>query len=168
MSEILQEIIVPVITAFLTGGIGSIFYFKQNKKLKEFEVKSAELENENKKLENENKKIDNSASINSEWERIANKLTNEREELVNEIRMQLGVIKDLQDKIDNANTSKDKAWEMYSNCKIDCAKKDRLISELNWYRCEINGCPYRKPPRKYGDFDFPENGVVKTDEKNEN
>lgn len=160
MSEILQEIIIPLITALLTGGIGSIFYFKQNKKLKEFEVKAAELENENKKIEN-------SASINSEWERISNKLTKEREELVNEIHMQLDVIKELQEKIDSANISKDKAWEMYSNSRIDCAKKDRLISELNWYRCEINGCPYRKPPRKYGEFDFPENAVVKTDENNE-
>ena len=153
MSEILQDIIFPIVSALITGGIGSIFYFKQNKKLKEYEVKEAELENKNKE-------ISNVSIVNSEWEKIYNKLTCEREELVDELHEQLEVIKDLNDKIDSANISKEKAWEMYSNCRIDCAKKDRLISELNWYRCEINGCPYRKPPRKYGDFDFPENGVV--------
>lgn len=161
MSEILQEILLPLLTALLTGGIGSIFYFKQNKKLKEFEVKAADLENKNKE-------INNSASINAEWEKITNKLTKEREDLVEEIHMQLGVIKELNEKNENLNNSKEKAWESYSNCRIECAKKDRLISELNWYRCEINGCPYRKPPRKYGEFDFPENAVIKTDEKNEN
>lgn len=156
MSEILQEVIVGVLTCVTTGGLGSIFYLKQQKKLKEFEVKAAELENKNKE-------INNVASVNTEWEKIANKLSAERTELIDDIHRQLEVIKELQSKIDNANVSKDKAWEMYSNCRIDCAKKDRLISELNWYRCEINGCPYRKPPRKYGDFDFPENAVVKTD-----
>lgn len=158
MSEILQEIIVGIITFLTTGGLGSILYFKLQKKLKESEVKASELENKNKE-------INNVAIVNSEWEKMTSKLSSEREELVNEIHMQLGVIKELQKKIDEANSSKDEAWKSYSNCRIECAKKDRLISDLNWYRCEINGCPYRKPPRKYGDFDFPENAVVKTDEK---
>lgn len=156
MSEILHEVIVGLITFLTTGGLGSILYFKLHKKLKESEVKAAELENKNKE-------INNVATVNSEWEKITAKLSAERDDLVNEIHMQLKVIKELQEKIEDTNTSKDKAWELYSNCRIECAKKDRLISELNWYRCEINGCPYRKPPRKYGDFDFPENAVVKTE-----
>ena len=48
-----------------------------------------------------------------------------------------------------------------------CEKKERIISELNWYRCEMNRCPYRKPPRKYGDFDLPENAIIPEGE-NEN
>lgn len=157
MSEILQEIIPTVISVLVTGGVGSIFYFRLNKKLKESEVKAAELENKSKEIEN-------SASINGEWERISNKLTSEREELVNEMHNQSETIKELQDRIEKANSSKEQAWESYSASRIECAKKDRLISELNWYRCEINGCPYRKPPRKFGDFDFPENAVINTDD----
>lgn len=153
MSEILQEIIPSVITVLITGGVGSIFYFRLNKKLKESEVKSAELDNKSKE-------ISNLASIDSEWEKISNKLTEEKESLSNKVE-------NLENKIEKLNRSKEHAWEEYSASRIECARKDRLISELNWYRCEINGCPYRKPPRKYGDSDFPENAVVNTDDTND-
>ena len=161
MSELLREIVVGLVTFITTGGLGSIMYFKLQKRLKQAEVKAAE--------------IDNFSSINAEWEKITNKLTNEREELVKElneqreefvkeIHDQAETIKELQDKIDSINTSKEAAWDECSKSKIECAIKDKLISELNWYRCEINGCPYRKPPRIYGEFEFPSDGVIKNDD----
>ena len=148
MSELLRE--VGLVTFITTGGLGSIMYFKLQKRLKQAEVKAAE--------------IDNFSSINAEWEKITNKLTNEREELVKELHDQAETIKELQDKIDSINTSKEAAWDECSKSKIECAIKDKLISELNWYRCEINGCPYRKPPRIYGEFEFPSDGVIKNDD----
>lgn len=150
MSELLREIVVGLVTFITTGGLGSIMYFKLQKRLKQAEVKAAE--------------IDNFSSINAEWEKITNKLTNEREELVKELHDQAETIKELQDKIDSINTSKEAAWDECSKSKIECAIKDKLISELNWYRCEINGCPYRKPPRIYGEFEFPSDGVIKNDD----
>ncbi len=42
MSEILQYVITSLFSLLAGGGIGSIFYFKQQKKLKEMEVKAAE------------------------------------------------------------------------------------------------------------------------------
>ena len=150
MSELLREIVVGLVTFITTGGLGSIMYFKLQKRLKQAEVKAAE--------------IDNFSSINAEWEKITNKLTNEREELVKELHDQAETIKELQDKIDSINTSKEAAWDECSKSNIECAIKDKLISELNWYRCEINGCPYRKPPRIYGEFEFPSDGVIKNDD----
>ena len=44
MSEILSLIITGVLSALTTGGIGSIFYFKQNRKLKDAEVKAADAD----------------------------------------------------------------------------------------------------------------------------
>ena len=55
--------------------------------------------------------------------------------------------------------TEDLAWDRYSDSRAECNKKDMVIAELNWYRCEVNGCPYRKPPRKFGDTDFPKDGV---------
>lgn len=159
MSEILQNIILPFLSsAILTGGIGSIFYIRQNRKLKEFEVKAAELENKNKE-------ITNVSAVNEEWETFTKNIREENQTLRDEKHSQDEIINNLNDKIEKLNLSREEAWEKYSDCRIECAKKDRIISELNWYRCEINNCPYRKPPRKFGDFDFPENAVIKTDEE---
>ena len=160
MSELLREIIVGVLSCLTTGGLGSILYFRLQKKLKESEVKSAELENKNKE-------ITNMSAVNAEWERICKKLSDERDILLSNIKDDETIINGLHDKIDALNRSKESAWEQYSNCRIDCARKDRMISELNWYRCEVNGCPYRKPPRNYGDFDFPGNVEVIENNNNE-
>lgn len=150
MTELLHEIVVGLVTFITTGGLGSIMYFKLQKRLKQAEVKAAE--------------IDNFSSINAEWEKITKELTGEREEFVKELKDKDDKIKELQDKIDGIYTSKEKAWDECSKSKIECAKKDKYIAELNWSKCEINGCPYRKPPRKYGEFDFPADGVVNVDE----
>lgn len=145
MSEILYYIITSVVSALLTGGIGSIFYRKLNKKLKESEVKAAEADVNAAQIKN-------LSSSNEEWIRLYKNENVEKEKLIE-------AIYNLTTKVESANSSKDEAWEKYSNCRIECSMKDRIISELNWYRCEVNGCPYRKPPRKYGDCDFPKEGI---------
>ena len=144
--EILQMIITGLLTFMTTGGIGSFFYMKQQKKLKESEIKSAEIANE--------------ASTNTEWEKLCNKKDDSIQKLEDKIDELEEMIKEKNKKIEELNLSKENAWEETSKCKIQSAKKDRIISEINWYRCEVNGCPYRKPPRKYGTFDFPKDAIV--------
>lgn len=145
MSEILSLIITGVLSALTTGGIGSIFYFKQNRKLKDAEVKAADADI--KTVE-----ISNLSSSNEEWIKLYNNALEEKNRLKE-------IIRETSDKLDAAYQSKDTAWAKYSDCRQECNKKDLIISDLNWYRCEINACPYRKPPRRYGDMDFPKNGI---------
>lgn len=147
--EILQMILTGLLTFLTTGGIGSIFYIKQSKRLKDSEVKSAEIANE--------------SSTNKEWENICRM----KDETINRLEQKITnleeTVKEKDEKIETLNQSKEKAWDETSKTKIQSAQKDRIISEINWYRCEVNGCPYRKPPRKYGTFDFPKNAVVDTE-----
>ena len=145
-----QELLINIVTgliSFLTaGGIGSFLYVKQQRKLKESEVKAAE--------------ITNGATINLEWEKLCDKKDEDIKRLEDKVDELEKLIIDKNQKIEELNQSKEHAWEETSNSKIQCAKKDRIITEINWFRCEVNGCPYRKPPRKYGVFDFPKDGVV--------
>ena len=144
--EILQMIITGLLTFLTTGGIGSFLYLKQQKKLKESEIKAAEIANE--------------SSTNAEWEKLCEKKDEDIKRLEEKIDSLEELIKEKNQKIEELNTSKENAWEETSKSKIQNAKKDRITTEINWYRCEVNGCPYRKPPRKYGTFDFPKDGVV--------
>ena len=144
--EILQMIITGLITFLTTGGIGSFLYMKQAKKLKESEVKAADIRNE--------------SSTNEEWEKLCNKKDDDIRKLEDKVKELEATIKEKNQKLEDLNQSKENAWEETSKTKIQSAKKDRIISEINWYRCEVNNCPYRKPPRKYGTFDFPKDAII--------
>lgn len=144
--EILQMILTGLLTFITTGGIGSFLYMKQSKKLKDSEVKASEIANE--------------SSTNKEWENICHMKDDTIARLEEKVANLERTIKEKDDKIESLNQSKEKAWDETSKTKIQSAQKDRIISEINWYRCEVNGCPYRKPPRKYGTFDFPKDAVV--------
>lgn len=147
-------IITGLVTLLSAGGIGSIFYFKQERKIKDAEVKSAEITNE--------------SSTNEEWKKLCDVKSQEIDNLKQQITELNEKLKEKEDKLIEVYNSKESAWEETSNCKIQSAKKDRIISELNWYRCEVNGCPYRKPPRKYGTFDFPKDAVIQTEDETNN
>lgn len=149
--EILQMIITGLLTFLTTGGIGSVLYLKQQKKLKESEIRSAEIANE--------------SSTNAEWEKLCASKDETIKRLEEKNDSLEDLIKEKNQKIEELNMSKENAWEETSKSKIQNAKKDRIITELNWYRCEMNGCPYRKPPRKYGTFDFPKDGIVEDTER---
>lgn len=144
--EILQMLITGVLTLLTTSGVGSIFYFKQQKKLKELEVKSAEIANE--------------SSTNSEWEKLCHKKDDDINRLETKINSLEENIKEKEIKIENSAKSKEAAWDEKSQIKLESQMKDQEIMSLNWYKCEINDCPYRRPPRKYGKYDFPKDGVV--------
>lgn len=138
MSEILSEVITAVLTFLFTGGLGSIFYFKLQKRMKTAEVKAAE--------------IDNLTKTNEEWRKLYDNCLEEKRKLEENVA-------NMTDKMEEFYRSKDVAWDRYSDSRAECNKKDMVIAELNWYRCEVNGCPYRRPPRKFGDMDFPKDAV---------
>ena len=150
--EILQMIITGLLTFLTTGGIGSFLYIKQSKKLKESEVKAAEIQNE--------------SSTNEEWKKICEKKDDDIRRLEQKIENLEENIKEKDKKIEELNRSKENAWEETSKTKIQSAKKDRIISEINWYRCEVNGCTHRKPPHRYGTFDLQKDTVVNETSEN--
>ena len=145
MSEILGEVITGIITFLLTGGLGSIFYFKLHKRMKEAEVKAAEVDVKSRE-------ITNLSASNEEWIKLYHNCFEEKTKLEDALAA-------MTDKLDEAYRLKDAAMDRYSDSRSECNKKDMVIAELNWYRCEVNGCPYRKPPRKYGDIEFPKDGI---------
>ena len=145
MSELLGEIITGIVTFLLTGGLGSIFYFKLHKRLKEAEVKAAEVEVKSAE-------ISNLSASNEEWIKLYHNCLEEKTKLEETLAT-------MSDRLDEAYKAKDLAIDRYSDSKSECSKKDMVIAELNWYRCEVNGCPYRRPPRKFGEMDFPKDAV---------
>ena len=145
MSEILSNLLGYLITFITGGGLVSIFYFRLNKRLKAAEVKAAEVDVKTKE-------ISNLSSSNEEWIKLYHNCVAEKEKLEADIEK-------LSDKLDGVYKSKDAAWDRYSDSRSECNKKDMVIAELNWYRCEVNGCPYRRPPRKYGEMDFPVDAI---------
>ena len=136
MSEILQYVITSLFSLLAGGGIGSIFYFKQQKKLKEMEVKAAEA---NVKSD----EITNLAASNDEWI----KLYHESEEKCADLQTRYDT---LVNRLEEVHNAKKELWEKYSNSQVECSKKDLVINELNWYKCEINGSPIENPPENSG------------------
>lgn len=145
MSEILLQVLGYVFTFLGGGGLMSIFYFKLNKRLKAAEVKAAEVDVKTRE-------ITNLSASNEEWIKLYHNCFEEKTKLE-------GALADMTNKLEDVYRSKDAAWDRYSDSRSECNKKDMVIAELNWYRCEVNGCPYRKPPRKFGEMDFPKDAV---------
>lgn len=145
MQEILSTLLGYILTFIFGGGLMSIFYFRLNKKLKAAEVKAAEVDVKTRE-------ISNLSASNEEWIKLYHICFEEKEKLEEDIEK-------LSNRLDEVYKSKDTAWDIYSNARSECIKKDMVIAELNWYRCEVNGCPYRRPPRKFGEMDFPADGV---------
>ena len=145
MSEILSELITGLVTFILTGGLGGIFYYKLHKRMKEAEVKAAEVEVKSAE-------ITNLSASNEEWIKLYHNCLEEKTKLEE-------ALANMTDKLDEAYRQKDVAMDRYSDSRTECNKKDMVIAELNWYRCEVNGCPYRKPPRKFGEMDFPKDAI---------
>lgn len=145
MSEILQYAFTILISIIGTSGIGSIFYYRLQKRAKAAEVKAAEVDVQTRE-------IANLSASNEEWIKLYNNSLEEKAKLQE-------FISDLTKQLEEAQKSKESAIEKYSDCRNESSKKDLVITELNWYRCEINGCPYRRPPRKYGELDFPKDGL---------
>ena len=145
MSEILLQVLGYVFTFLTGGGLMSIFYFRLNKRLKAAEVKAAEVDVKTRE-------ISNLSASNEEWIKLYHNCFEEKTKLE-------GALADMTNKLEDVYRSKDAAWDRYSDSRSECNKKDMVIAELNWYRCEVNGCPYRKPPRKFGEMDFPKDAV---------
>lgn len=145
MSEILGEILTGLATFLLTGGFSGFFYYKLHKRMKEAEVKAAEVDVKSKE-------INNLSASNAEWIRLYNTCLEEKNKLEESMAS-------MTDKLDEAYKQKDVALDRYSDSRSECNKKDMVIAELNWYRCEVNGCPYRRPPRKFGEMDFPKDAI---------
>ena len=145
MSDILLQLLGYFGTFIGGGGLVGIFYFKLNKRLKAAVVKSAEVDVKTKE-------IANLSASNEEWQKLYHNCFEEQIKL-KETLASIG------DKLGEAYEMKDAAMDRYGDCRTECNKKDMVIAELNWYKCEVNGCPYRRPPRKYGEMDFPKDAV---------
>lgn len=149
MSEILQYVLTSLITLITTGGIGSIFFIKLQRRLKAAEVKAAEVDVKSNEIEN-------LSHSNDEWIRLYNSCLEEKKAISDKLNDERKL---LEEKIEELYHEKEQMLEKHSDCMQESIKKDLYISELNWYRCEVNGCPYRKPPRKFGQNYFPKDAL---------
>lgn len=145
LTNLLSETLGYIFTFISGGGLVGIFYWKLNKKLKALEVKAAEVDVKSAE-------ISNLSASNEEWVKLYHNCLEEKNKLEETVAT-------MTDRLDEAYRAKDVALDRYSDSRTECNKKDMVIAELNWYRCEVNGCPYRKPPRKFGEMDFPKDAV---------
>ena len=153
MPEILSNILTYILPSVLGGGgLVGIFYWKLNKRLKASEVRAAEAQAKAAEVDVKTAEISNLSASNEEWIKLYHNCLEEKNKLEE-------ALASTTDKLDDIYKSKDIAWDRYSDSRAECNKKDMVIAELNWYRCEVNGCPYRRPPRKFGDVDFPKDAV---------
>ena len=152
MSETILEVLGYVLPFLGGGGLMSIFYFRLNKRLKAAEVKAAEVDVKAHEVEVKSREIDNLSASNEEWIKLYHNCFEEKTKLEE-------AVASMTDRLDEVYKSKDLAWDRYSDSRAECNKKDMVIAELNWYRCEVNGCPYRRPPRKFGEMDFPKDAI---------
>ena len=74
MSEILTYVITALITFITTGGFGSIFYFRLQKRMKLAEVKAAEVEVKSAE-------ITNLSASNEEWIKLYHNCLEEKNKL---------------------------------------------------------------------------------------
>lgn len=117
--------IIGVVSNCITGGL---VYYKQNKKSKDIENKLKE------------KEVDNKIII--QWEKLHQEeqdkntvLENRLTELYKHRKIQAEEINMLKEKL--------------SKKEVDLAKKDVVITGLNYCKCVVNECNNRKPKRDY-------------------
>ena len=125
-----MEGILIAITSLLTvllGG-GSVLFYKQTKKMKHFEALSMEKDVIAKELANKQ-------TANEEWITLYNE--------------QKGYSKRLEAKLQTSNDENKELKRIINDYKELDTKQRLLIANLNWARCEVNGCENRKPPRDF-------------------
>lgn len=131
-----EYIISTIITLLTSGGIGGIFYYTLNKRLKKAEVIASEYSN--------------IATTNLEWQKLSDELQEERVNLLKKVEDRNRIIDELRDR-DEAG------WKRVYDLELELSKKDLIIQDLTYKKCTRNNCPYRKPPRELGEESLPEN-----------
>lgn len=139
-TEIILAIITGVTTILSGSGLGlALFYRKENKQLKAVEVSDKKQEVEAKRLENELKQADWEHERYLEEKRIST----QREYKIQQLYKGIGELKD---------KYRDKCDEVAA-LTFMCEKKD-------WFRCDVNDCPHRIPPRDYTKLQIEQDTLV--------
>lgn len=154
LSTILTTILSTLVP--LLGG-GAWMYRKQNKKLKDTEVKLAEVNVDKGRIEAKKQEVDRLLAQIDHQQGTIDKLTERNEKLVQmnaakEDRHQAD-IKDWQDRFDRATDRTrevQREREQLANDKIALVEEiGELRLELQKKRCNLLTCPYREPPTAY-------------------
>ena len=134
MSEILTYVITSAITFLTTGGLASIIFFKQHKKLKESEVKAAEVDIKSHEVEVKSQEINNLSASNEEWIKLYHNCVEEKTKLEE-------ALANMTDKLDEVYRSKDIAWDRYSDSRAECNKKERMPLQASSKKVRRDGLP---------------------------
>lgn len=105
----------------IIGGSVGIIFWRENKKLKQQEVKSAQLDNDKKIIE--------------EWK----DMYHEKEKKCNE---KDAIIRQHVDKID-------RLYQERNDAREEVQKRELRIQQLTWYHCTVNNCKNRIPPHVF-------------------
>lgn len=122
------EIIIAIVGLISTVLTGGLVYYKQNKKYKD-------LENQLKEIEVDNEIIKQWECLYQEEKAKNTILENRLSELYKHRKLQSEEISNLKEKL--------------ANKEVELAKKDVIITGLNYCKCVVNECNNRKPKRDY-------------------
>lgn len=132
MTEVVISLLSLLGTVLIGGGV---LFYRQTKRFKKAEAKLKEMESASLEKDVLAKDLQNVKTTTAEW--------------ISLYEEQKGYSKRLENKIQVLNDElklKNKAINEYK--ELD-TKQRLLISNLNWARCEVNGCEKRKPPRDF-------------------
>lgn len=130
------EIVIGIIgfmSSLLVGG--GVLFYKQNKKFKEAEAALKKAEANLMEKDVLSKDLQNEKSIAGEWVRLYEEQTNYSKKLEGKIQV-------LNDELKAKNKTIGEFQELDTKQRL-------LIANLNWARCEVNGCEKRRPPRDF-------------------
>lgn len=136
------EIIVALITLAGTIVGGGIIFYKQNKKLKEMDVKYRNAEAKGLEAQTNGQVVNNENSAAEFWKKSSISLQDE----VNDLRQQIK-LKD--NSIMEYVKYNRRLNDMIHDYEVMDTQKSSAIAYLEWCRCEINDCFRREPPRDY-------------------
>lgn len=132
----ITEIIISLIgllSTLLVGG--GILFYKQNKKFKEAEASLKKAESNLMEKDVLAKDLQNAKSTTEEWVKLYEEQKSYSKRLEEKLQVQNDEIK-----------TKNRIINDYK--ELD-TKQRLLITNLNWARCEVNGCEKRRPPRDF-------------------
>lgn len=114
---------------------GGILFYKQNKKFKEAEASLKKAEANLMEKDVLAKDLQNAKSTTEEWIKLYEE--------------QKAYSKRLEDKLQIQNDEIKQKNKTINDYKELDTKQRLLITNLNWARCEVNGCEKRRPPRDF-------------------
>ena len=111
--------------AGIVGGSFGFIYWKENKRLKQEEVKSSKIENHLKQAD--------------AWRNLYEEERNDSKEK----------IAALEEKLEKKSAKLKEVYAERDRYKEEKMDAEFIVKQLQWFRCTVNGCHRRRPPHVF-------------------